>query len=127
MIVVVTGSRTWTDRATLYATLDDLHTRYGVEVLYHGGAADGADRLSGRWAQERGVPEVTVPYASAYGQRGGSIRNGWMLDLARPDLVVAFPDDNARGTWNCVTQAKQRGLQIRVVKARRAQDVEQGR
>lgn len=120
MIVVVTGSREWTDQTTLYASLDGLHARHGVEVLYHG-AQRGADVMAGRWAQERGVPEVTVPYASAYGKKGGGIRNGWMLDIARPDLVVAFPTPESSGTWNCVQQAKDRGLNIRIVKG--TQDV----
>ena len=117
MVIVVTGSRDWTDAATLYAQLDGLHAKHGIEVLFHGGAT-GADTLAGRWAQQRGICEVVVPYASAYGKQGGSIRNGWLLDLGQPDLVVAFPTPSSVGTWNCIQQAKQRGLRIRIVKVK---------
>lgn len=116
MMLVVTGSRNWTDKALLVKTLDDIHVRYNVVALLHGGAS-GADGLAGQWAQQRGVPEIIIPYASFYGKKGGTIRNGWLLDFGRPDLVVAFPTEQSVGTWNCVTQAKERGLNIRIVRA----------
>lgn len=125
MIVVVTGSRTWTNRGVLVQALDDLHARYGISWLVHGRAA-GADGLAELWALERGIPNPSIPYASAHGKGGGPIRNGWLLDVAQAlagatgesVLVVAFPTPESIGTWNCVTQAKNRGLAIRIVKIR---------
>jgi hypothetical protein len=124
MIVVVTGGRDWSDKSLLYTSLDGLHGRYGVTAVIHG-ASGHADALSGAWAQERGIMEVGLPYASAYGKTGGSVRNGSMLDVGQALsvatgetlLVVAFPTPASRGTWNCVTKAKQRGLNIRIVEA----------
>ena len=44
------------------------------------------------------------------------MRNGWLLDFGLPNLVVAFPMKGSVGTWNMVTQAKQRGLNIRIIR-----------
>jgi len=114
MMIVVTGSRTWRDKGLLVKTLDDLHVRYTVEGIIHGGAT-GADTMAGQWAQQRGLPEIIIPYASAYGKGGGAVRNSWLLQFGAPDLVLAFPTAESVGTWNCVTQAKQRGLNIRII------------
>lgn len=114
MRVVVSGDRTYRDRDLVYRVLDDLHARYGITLLVHG-EATGLDTLAKQWAMERGVPPFGCPYASAYGKDGGPIRNGWLLDFGMPELVVAFPMKNSVGTWNMVTQAKQRGLNIRLI------------
>ena len=120
MRLVVTGSRDWSDKALLYRVLDEIHARYSISVLFHG-KARGADTMAEQWALERGVSNFGNPYPPAYGQRGGTVRNGWLLDEAallgaRGVLVVAFPMKHSTGTWNCVTQAKQRGLDIRLVR-----------
>lgn len=117
MRVVVTGSRFWKNREVIYDTLDELHRKYVIEVLYHG-EASGADTMAKQWAMERGIPVFGCPYAGAYGKQGGSIRNGWLLDEGRPDLVVAFPTAESKGTWNMLTQAKGRGIGIRLVAGR---------
>lgn len=114
MRIVVTGSRKWTNRELLHRTLDDLHVKYGIEVLYHG-EQSGADLMAKAWAESRGLPNFGCPFAGFYGKQGGAIRNGWLLDEGRPDLVVAFPTKESVGTWNCLTQAKQRGLAVRIV------------
>jgi hypothetical protein len=114
MRVVVSGSRDWTDAALVYATMDDLHARYGIELVVHG-EQRGLDLLVKQWAMERGLPVFGCPYPPAYGKQGGGIRNGWLLDFGTPNLVVAFPMKDSRGTWNMVTQAKQRGLNIRLI------------
>lgn len=110
----MTGDRTYRDRALVYATMDDLHARYGITLVVHG-EATGLDTLVKGWALERGLPVFGCPYPPAYGKQGGTIRNGWLLDFAMPELVVAFPMKHSIGTWNMVTQAKQRGLNIRII------------
>lgn len=122
MIVVVTGSREWTDRMRLRDELETIHRRYTIDLLIEGDA-DGVDKFAGSWAAERGIPLAKMPYAVAYGKGGGPVRNGWMLALAnsvardRADsvLVVAFPTKSSVGTWNCVQQAKGLGIHIRIV------------
>lgn len=115
IVVLVTGARDWTDAVRLAGQLDDLHRRYRISALIHGGA-HGADTLAGQWAQHNGVCEIVFPYASAYGKDGGPVRNQWMLDWGVPDMLVAFPTPSARGTWDMVQKAKQRGVSVRIVR-----------
>lgn len=115
MRLVVSGSRDWTDRALVYEVMDTLHSNYGIEVVFHGDQR-GLDTWVKQWALERGVPVFGCPYPPAYGKQGGGVRNGWLLDFGLPNLVVAFPMKASVGTWNMVTQAKQRGLNIRVIR-----------
>lgn len=121
MRLVVTGDRRWTDAPLVYDVLDTLHANYDIEVLFHG-EATGLDTIAKQWAIERGIPVFGCPYASAYGKQGGPIRNGWLLDIGLPNLVVAFPMKGSVGTWNCVTQAKQRGLNIRIIRDHQHED-----
>lgn len=115
MRIVVTGSREWNDKPLVYRVMDDLHVKYGIEVVFHGEAA-GLDGIVKMWALERGLPVFGCPYASAHGKAGGPIRNGWLLKYGQPDLLVAFPLKHSVGTWNCVTQAKRAGIPIRIVR-----------
>lgn len=120
MMLLVTGSREWHDLGLLNATLDDLHARYGIQGVIHG-AAIGADSMAGAWAQAHGVIEMKVPYAGAYGKRGGRIRNQWMVDIVSlfdAPFCVAFPTNGAGGTWDCVQKAKARGVPVRIVEGR---------
>lgn len=115
MILVVSGSRNWTDVKTVYSELDGIHRRYKVEAVFHGEAA-GLDRLAKRWAEDRGIPAFGCPYPGTYGSAGGPIRNGWLLEFSHADLLVAFPLPDSRGTWNMVTQAKAKRVPIRIVR-----------
>lgn len=111
MRVLVTGGRNYTDVERIYSALDAL----GVTLLIHGGAS-GADTEAGRWADFHGVPCMVFPAPWAHhGRAAGPIRNGWMLEYGRPDLVVAFP--GGRGTANMVKQARDRGVEVREVPA----------
>lgn len=108
MIVVVTGGRAYGNRRRLYAVLDGLHAAYPVAKLGHG-AAYGADVLAAHWCRERGVPCRAFQAAwETLGRAAGHARNGEMLALMRPDLVVAFP--GSYGTKDCVRQAEGMGI-----------------
>lgn len=48
-----------------------------------------------------------------YAKRAGSIRNGWMLKWAQPELVIAFP--GGIGTANMKEQAYQAGVPVHAV------------
>ena len=76
------------------------------------GAARSADRLTGRWAQERGVSCRTYPADwNRYRKSAGFRRNEEMLDNEHTVLVVAFPGDT--GTAHMIRTARQRGYQVR--------------
>lgn len=122
MKVVVTGDRDHDDRAFIFAKLDELHSATPIELLVHGACgrdADhpdeetlrGADEIADDWASERGVPVRRFAARwSHFGGKAGPIRNGVMLDEVKPDIVLAFPLAKSRGTWNCVSKARARGI-----------------
>lgn len=98
------------NRGYLNAALDHLHAEHNFDLLIEGGA-EGADKLAGRWAMERGIDHVTV-WANweGRGRQAGIYRNGLMLKLFPVELVVAFP--GGTGTRNMVNQARAAGVQV---------------
>lgn len=112
MRVMVTGSRDHNNVGLIESTLKAL----SPTVVIHG-EAPGADSIAKEWAMWRGIPAIGIPAAwDALGKSAGPIRNGWLLD-EHPDLVVAFPLPQSRGTWDAVRQAKERGIPVTVVEA----------
>ncbi len=114
-VVIVTGSRDWTDEAAIRFRLD----RYprGTIVL-HGGQR-GADQIADRVARETNLQPVRHPYFSDLGKAGGPARNALLVALGVAyqahgyDVVVeAFPLPDSRGTWSCVRQAKAAQLPV---------------
>lgn len=108
--VLVCGGRDFADKALLRDTLAELHIREPFSVVIHG-AARGADSLACGWAQARGIETIAHPADwKAYGKRAGHIRNQQMIDLSRPDLVVAFP--GGRGTADMIRRAQIRCIPV---------------
>lgn len=104
--VLVTGGRTYADRAFVYATLDALHAACPVEVIIHGDAR-GADTLAREWAVSRRVQHDPYPakwdllagvepwkikrnHRGSYNSHAGFDRNWEMLRKGCPTHVVAF-------------------------------------
>lgn len=107
MRVLITGGRGFTDREMLYGVLDLLHAQHGFTLLIHGDA-DGADRMGGEWATERGVePKACPANWKRYRRAAGPIRNRAMLK-EDPEMLVAFPGGN--GTRDMVQVVKDAGL-----------------
>jgi hypothetical protein len=110
MRVMVTGSRDWPqERRDIIESALESH---GATVVIHG-CATGADTLAASWAMSKGLPPVGIPAPWGFYPRhvAGPLRNGWLLD-ERPDIVLAFPMDDIRGTWNAVRQAEGRGVPV---------------
>ncbi len=106
MKVLVCGGRAYHDKEAVFRALDNLHTGHArpiTRVIQGGGT--GADALGARWATLRGieVQEFRAEWATD-GPSAGPRRNQRMLDVARPDLVVAFP--GGRGTADMVRRAR---------------------
>lgn len=105
--VVVCGGRRFSNFRMLKSVLDQL----GRDIVIIHGAAQGADTTAGHWAQSQGVCEIRVPAQWRYYDRmAGPIRNQWMLDYLRPDLVIAFP--GGRGTAHMIASAKSAGIEV---------------
>lgn len=119
--ILVCGGRRYSDMHAMFKTLDSYtaaggeHALDTVSCLVTGGAP-GADTLAERWARDRGVPLMIMPAAwDKFGPSAGPIRNGWMLEHAKPDLVLAFP--GGAGTKNMMTRAALAGIEVRECRA----------
>jgi YspA, cpYpsA-related SLOG family len=110
--VLVTGSRDFTDWATIYGALQELSRPL---IVIHGDAR-GADRIADFWAtSSSGVSAVRVPADWANdGKSGGHIRNSRMLELG-PDLVLAFFQHGSpnKGTSGMVALSEKAGIEVR--------------
>lgn len=99
------------DQDITWAALDEERTAHGDLFVVQGGCATGADMHAREWCFKHGLPCATVSPAWKYhGNAAGPIRNRWMLDLLKPDRVIAFP--GGAGTRDCVRQAMERGISM---------------
>jgi hypothetical protein len=126
MRVMVTASRRCPDDGYIASVLDHFHeVECPVTLVIEGEAPTTvADLRAGRksgdiqareWALSSGVPLMAMPAAwDFYKTRAGSLRNGWMLRYGSPDLVLAFPLPDSRGTWDAVRQARALGCRVEV-------------
>src|SRR5215469_18772214 len=120
MRILVTGSRTWTDRTTIYralvewmATDETGHPLHDQMILIHGGAI-GADRIAGNFANAMGWGvEIHPAEWGTYGKRAGILRNVKMVDLGA-DIVLAFIRDYSPGATHCATYAGACGLPVKI-------------
>lgn len=60
MKILITGGRSYADKATVFRELDRIHTESTICTLIHG-AATGADSLADAWAKSRGVEVIACP------------------------------------------------------------------
>jgi hypothetical protein len=81
--VLLTGSRTWTRAALLWARLDAewdaCVDRGDLMLLVHGHCPNGADNLADGWAIAKHVPVLRWPASWATGPRAGFRRNAEMV------------------------------------------------
>lgn len=111
MKVLVTGGREYTDEAFVHWVLDVLNDKKAIELVIHG-CARGADTFAENWAIEKeGCTAFGVPADwKKHGNRAGPIRNRQMLDLGKPDLVVAF--EGGAGTRDMTSAATAAGVKV---------------
>lgn len=108
--VLVCGGRRYDDRKAVGGVLSKLRDDRGVACIIQGGAT-GADYLAKQWGRREGVPVIEIEAQwQRYGKRAGHLRNGWMLDLCKPDLVIAFP--GGPGTLNMLTHAAEAEVEV---------------
>lgn len=115
MKVLITGARDFPSRSLVRAELECLPLQ-GL-VIVHGGAA-GVDAFAAQWAKEQGVAvERHDAEWRRYGPAlAGHIRNQKMVDLGA-DLCLAFfrIGGTNRGTTNCATIARLKGIEVEEV------------
>jgi hypothetical protein len=112
VIVLVCGSRTWTDADVIRRRLGQLRGYHGDIIVITGGAP-GADTIAASVAYRLGLHVATMPALwHVHGKAAGPIRNGQMLRL-RPDLVIAFTR-GTRGAQDTIDRARAAGVPVEV-------------
>jgi hypothetical protein len=114
--ILITGSRTWTDRDTIWRVLGDTVAPIDITretVLVSGACPRGADALAEDWARRYGL---TVERHRANwqleGKRAGFIRNARMVNLGA-DICLAFIKDGSRGASHTARLAEEAGIETR--------------
>lgn len=97
MIALVCGGRDYKDRNLVWRILDMMI----IDLLVHGGCRSGADFFADLWARNRRQKVKEYPAEwDKHGNAAGPIRNGFMFEDAKPNIVIAFP--GGRGTQNMI-------------------------
>lgn len=109
--ILVCGGRDFSDVKLLWAYLDGLP--FVVDLVITGGAK-GADALADKWAAARGKARAIFPANwDGEGKSAGHRRNERMLEIGRPNRVIAFP--GGRGTSNMIRRARDHGVPVEIV------------
>lgn len=118
MRILITGSRTWTDRNAIYDVLDKIYyeTRgHTVPTIVHGACPRGADAIASDWVRVTRKPGWTIGEERhpadwhLYGKAAGPRRNAEMVN-AGADICLAFIKGNSRGATGCADLAEKAGI-----------------
>lgn len=108
--LLICGGRDFEDRLSAFKALDWLLSHYPVDCVIHGNAR-GVDRIGHLWAIKAGIDsEAFQAEWNKYGNGAGPIRNQRMLEIGRPNYVVAFP--GGAGTADMVQRARSAGVTV---------------
>ena len=110
-VVAVAGGRNYVDGGdTIFEALDSLVPR--PDLVVHGDCHSGADIYVTRWCMTRGVALAKYPALwEAHGKSAGPRRTKWMLQFARPALLVVF--HGGSGTAAAVEIAGRLGIPVK--------------
>jgi hypothetical protein len=110
--LLVSGSRTWSDRSYLFGVLDGIHASQDVTVVIEGEGGN-ADLGAKDWAGSHRIKLLPFPADwDHFGKSAGPIRNRHMLASGRPELVVAFWDGASPGTKDMIGAAREAGVEV---------------
>lgn len=111
MKVLVCGSRHFNDKELM----DDVLNKFTITEIIHG-AARGADRMAGVYAERQGIPVHIFPANwDKYGNAAGPIRNQQMLTEGKPEKVIAFLAPDSRGTKHMISISQKAGVPVEIV------------
>jgi hypothetical protein len=114
MIVLVCGSRDWTDIDIVYKRLQSLPSS---TTIVHGGCR-GADMIADSVAKKLGLNIKCFPAEwNKHGKSAGPKRNQKMIDETNPELVIAFHQDieSSRGTKDMINRAKLHQINFEII------------
>lgn len=110
MRILVCGGRDYNDINKMSSVLTEINEEQGIDIIISGGAK-GADTLAEGFAFRHGIDYIQYPADwNMYGKSAGYIRNKQMLELGKPDLIIAFP--GGKGTANMVKLGKDAGIRV---------------
>lgn len=124
-VVVITGSRSITERDKVFAKLDELLDPHEVYTLIEG-EAEGVDLICRDWANIHYVDVIPMPiprdYHDKYKGGAGSKRNQDMLDkaleIARQTNLEVYPiamwDGSSTGTLDMINRVKKARLPVNI-------------
>lgn len=107
--VLVTGSRTWTDKEAILAAFRKHANKAHTITVVHGACPKGADALADELAQEFGVPVERHPADWSIGKQAGFRRNAEMV-AAGADVCLAFIHNNSKGATHTADLAEKAGI-----------------
>lgn len=124
-VIQITGGRDYTDSSAIFNTMKPYVDKYGAKnIIVRHGKAIGADSIAHFQARKLGIPEDHIqarkPEYYGYswkpeddGKAAGNLRNIAMLEEEPiPNIVLAFPGPNSTGTYNMITFAKERNIDV---------------
>lgn len=114
--ILITGSRTWSDRDFIFTEIHNALTELNAWddfVIVHGSCPSGADRHASEIAQSEFWDEEPHPAMwEELGRAAGFIRNIEMVK-AGADICLAFIRAGSRGASHCAEQAELAGIKTR--------------
>lgn len=121
LVILVTAGREIKDPKPMRRVLRCYVDKYGARnITLRQGAARGGDTVSKFVSRGLGITDIEDRPVEYYGldwerdgKNAGNLRNECMLDEDPiPVIVLAFPDDSSRGTYNCVDAAIRRDIPV---------------
>jgi len=114
MILLIAGSRDFTDYEWLSEVVTQVLSETIDEVTVLSGTARGADQLGERFAEERGLEIIRCPAEwERYGKSAGYKRNLVMAKVATHAII--FWDGESRGTRHMINLCTDTGVKLRVI------------
>lgn len=112
--VIVAGSRTMEDYEFVKEHLDKVFSKHKPTSIVCG-EAKGADALGRKYAIEKHIKIDSFPADwTGKGKQAGYLRNEQMAQNA--DALIAFWNGTSAGTKHMINTARNRNLQVRVIK-----------
>lgn len=113
MRVIIAGSRGFKAVPAMWSKTDAIFSESWPDEIVSGGAR-GADQFGEQWARVNNVPVKLFPAQwDVYGKSAGYRRNVDMADYATH--LLAFWDQQSRGTRHMIEIARARDLPVRIV------------
>lgn len=112
--ILVTGYRYWKDIEKINQALESVMVNpYSDNLVITGKCPyGGADLIAERFAIKVGAFTAGFPADFSRGKWRGPVRNQIMIDVIKPDHVLAFLHPESKGTVACVEYAEFRGYMV---------------